>query len=414
MARFLFTMLPFNDLGLPTRMLPIARALADRGHDVALFNPAPAPAKLIADAGLTNLRMPACPAPLPEADLGQVCSAWDLDHLLGAFYTTEEFVRGMTPVYLAVIRDYNPDIVVDSFDLLACLAARILRLPLASVLQSNFHPASHGFLWWQSERPAGLPNAVALVNKLAAENGLPLQSRCVDLLAGDLSLIVGTPETDPLPEDAHVHYIGPVVWQRGDAVLPDWVTALPHDQPLIWLYPGNPRYFDVPTPGDSIVVTRAAIAAFADEPVQVVLTTGFQDLPAELGTLPPNFHHAAYVPGLAMAERCELLVHHGGYSSVMTGLMAGKPAVMIPTITERESNARRLASLGAGEVVLPVNRADGEKEVDVEDFRSRVQKVLREPGYRRSAQRIAESMKKYGGVSEAADRLERFATESKL
>jgi hypothetical protein len=27
MAKFLFTMLPANDLGLPTRMVPIARAL---------------------------------------------------------------------------------------------------------------------------------------------------------------------------------------------------------------------------------------------------------------------------------------------------------------------------------------------------------------------------------------------------
>ena len=51
MARFLFTMLVVNDLGLPTRLVPIARVLADRGHDVALFNPAPAPAREIADAG---------------------------------------------------------------------------------------------------------------------------------------------------------------------------------------------------------------------------------------------------------------------------------------------------------------------------------------------------------------------------
>lgn len=35
MAKFLVTMLPANDLGLPTRMIPVARALADRGHDVA-------------------------------------------------------------------------------------------------------------------------------------------------------------------------------------------------------------------------------------------------------------------------------------------------------------------------------------------------------------------------------------------
>jgi hypothetical protein len=41
---------------------------------------------------------------------------------------------------------------------------------------------------------------------------------------------------------------------------------------------------------------------------------------------------------------------------------------MIPTTTERESNARRLAALGAGEVVMPVNGADGEKDIDVADF----------------------------------------------
>ncbi len=39
MAKFLFTMLPANDLGPPTRLVPIARALADRGHEVAVFNP---------------------------------------------------------------------------------------------------------------------------------------------------------------------------------------------------------------------------------------------------------------------------------------------------------------------------------------------------------------------------------------
>jgi hypothetical protein len=61
MSKFLFTMLPANDLGLPTRLVPIARALADRGHDVAVFNPAPVPAKLIEDAGLKNLPMPSRP-----------------------------------------------------------------------------------------------------------------------------------------------------------------------------------------------------------------------------------------------------------------------------------------------------------------------------------------------------------------
>src|SRR6202162_3088922 len=106
----------------------------------------------------------------------------------------------------------------------------------------------------------------------------------------------------------------------------------------------------------SIPLILAAIEALGDVPVHVVLTTGYQGVPDEVGALPPNFTHAAYLPGLAMAERGDLMVHHGGHSSVMTGLQAGTPAVIVPTITERESNARRLVALGAGKIVLPGRR----------------------------------------------------------
>jgi UDP:flavonoid glycosyltransferase YjiC (YdhE family) len=112
-----------------------------------------------------------------------------------------------------------------------------------------------------------------------------------------------------------------------------------------------------------------------------------------------------------MAARCDLMMHHGGHSSVMTGLSAGTPAVIIPTITERESNARRLAALGAGEVVMPSNGADGEKHIDVADFRAKVNRILNEPSCRNSALRIAESVHQYGGAREAADRIERFADD---
>jgi UDP:flavonoid glycosyltransferase YjiC (YdhE family) len=124
-----------------------------------------------------------------------------------------------------------------------------------------------------------------------------------------------------------------------------------------------------------------------------------------------TFHHAAHLPGLAMAERCDLIVHHGGHGSVMTGLMAGTPAVIIPTITEHESNARRPVALGAGEIVMPAGGADGEKRIDVAGFSAKVQRVLNEPNYRRSAKRVADSMCKYGGAEEAASKLERFAIE---
>jgi MGT family glycosyltransferase len=410
MAKFLVTMLPANDLGLPTRMVPIARGLADRGHEVAVFNPAPAPSRLIAEAGLTNLPMPARPMPAPAFELSMVAEGWDVEHFFAGLYTSEEYVRGATAVYVDLIRDYAPDMVVDSFEPIACMAARIAKVPLATVLQGNIHPASRGFTWWEDKRPVGLASAAAHFSAVAQEYGLNPAKRIVDWLAGDLALIVGTPETDPVAADAALTYIGPMVFQRGDAALPGWVEELRRKndgkRPLIWVYSGNPRYFTGAGPCDSIVVIRAAIAALANEPVDVVLTTGYQELPGEFGTLPQNFRHAAYVPGPLMAERCDLIVFHGGHSSVMTTLKAGTPAVIIPTIRERESNARRLASLGAGEVVMPVNGADGEKRVDVADFARKVKRVLNEPSYRQAAERVAKSMRHFGGAEAAAEHLE--------
>ena len=134
------------------------------------------------------------------------------------------------------MRDLTPGVAVDSFGLLTCLAARILKVPLVSVLQGNFPPASDGFLRWQGQRPVGLPSAAPIMNKVAAEYGIAPVASCARIcLAGNLSLIVGTPETDPLPASASVGYIAPIVWQRGNATVPDWVTALSGDQLVIWV-----------------------------------------------------------------------------------------------------------------------------------------------------------------------------------
>src|SRR5271154_4890201 len=99
MAKFLFTMMPANDLGLPTRLVPIARILADRGHEVAVFNPAPAPAKLIEDAGLINLPMPSRPMPAIGGNFARASTAWDVEEMFGHFFSDEETVRAATAAH---------------------------------------------------------------------------------------------------------------------------------------------------------------------------------------------------------------------------------------------------------------------------------------------------------------------------
>lgn len=221
--------------------------------------------------------------------------------------------------------------------------------------------------------------------------------------------MVGSPETDPLPETADITFIGPVLWQTQEG-LPD--LHLSSDQPVIWLYAGNLQYLPgSESPFDSLVVVEASIEALRDMAVQVVLTTGHQSLPHSLSPLPPNFQHVDFVPGLRMSERSDLLIHHGGYGSCQTGLYTGTPAVIIPTYSERESNARRIAALGAGEFILPAADETGRgKKIDPAEMRAKISLVLSDTSYRENAQRIGERMRSFGGPEAAARLIDDFVT----
>jgi MGT family glycosyltransferase len=408
MKKVLFTTLPSNDLGLPARTLPVARELAEMGHRVAYCNPAPSPSKLIGEAGLENL--PPRPWPMPSALAPSTAEVWNLDHfwaLIG--YLDENFVRGSCEAMMALITDYGADVVVDSWNISACLAARAVGKPLVSIIQSDMHPANRGFIWWK-EPPSDVPSPVPALNKVLSDYGLSHVRRSEELHVGDLTLIAGTAETDPFPEKADVTHVGPILWQRPEAALPDWIGAMSRDRPLVWVYTGNPSYGPVAPWADSIVLLRSCVGALAGEDVEVILTTGHHDLPeGAIASLPANFRYEPYLPGIAMAERSDLLIHHGGHGSSMTGLYTGTPAVIIPTYSERESNARRVAALGAGAVVVPTQGASGEKDVSAEELRVKVRQVLSDPSFAMNAKRIAETTRSYGGASEAARLIDRFA-----
>jgi UDP:flavonoid glycosyltransferase YjiC (YdhE family) len=398
-----------NDLGPVSRLLPIAQELFQRGHEVAFSNREEVPSLLIRQAGFKNL--PVIPSQWATVQPSKkFTEVWNANQFAsGSGFLDVDFVRAITLDYIKVLTEYNPDIVVDTWGFPACLAAKILRIPLVTITQADLHPDGKGFVWWR-QPPPDLPNPVPVVNEVLKEYQLPpLEEKMEELLMGDQVLIVGTPDTDPLPESSSVTYIGPLQGDTRAASLPDWIQELPTNQPLVWVYSGNPRYKDRPSKIDSIIVIRAGVAALGNEEVQLVLSTGYQPLPEEFKPLPPNIHYTAYVPGFAMAQKSDLVVHHGGHGSTLTGLSAGTPAVIIPTYSERESNARRLASLGAGEFVLPQTDERGEKFIELDEFRGKVWRVLGDPRYKHNAQRAAKNAQQYGGANQAADLIERFA-----
>ena len=444
--RFLFTTQISDDLGLLTRTLPVAEELTRRGHQAFFCNPARAPARLIAQAGFTNL-LPRNPLyfvldllsrdELNLRGLRQAArngrfktqfggflgfahqairmiptrlamideNVWSLDHLAAATgMMNDNYLRAEVEALVGLIQEHHIDMVIDSFSPMACIAARRAGVPLATILQADMHPANRGFIWWK-EPPAGLPSPTPAINRLLLSYGLPLIRKTEDLFLGEATLVLGMPETDPLPPEAHADYVGAILWQKAGEGAPDWFDELDPARPVVWVYSGNPRYLPFASPVDSALVITACVQALGGEDIQVVLTTGHHVLPKEMLPLPLNFRTFPFVPGLQMARRSDLLIHHGGYGSCQTGLYCGTPAVIIPTYSERESNARRVAATGAGEYILPAAERWGRKSLESDRLRTLINKVLADPSYRQNALRVSKKLMEYGGAVQAAERI---------
>ncbi|UCC80367.1 MAG: hypothetical protein JSW64_03115 [Candidatus Zixiibacteriota bacterium] len=320
----------------------------------------------------------------------------------------KNFVRANCEAYEKLIVDYNPDCIVDFWNPFACIAARILKKPLITVIQADGHPGNNGLIWWK-DHPENLPTALPTINKVITYYGLKPLTKFEELNIGDLTLVVGTPETDAIPDTENCHHIGALLWENPDVKLPEWIENIDRNKPVIWVYSGNPRYRrKKETVFDSDIILYASIKVLAKEDVTVILTTGHHELPEELLPLPDNFHFSKYLPGLRLAATCDLMIHHGGYGSCQTGLYTGTPSVIIPTFSERESNARRIAALGAGEYVLPKTNSNNKKEIDLSEFRDKVKKVLSTPTYFENAKIYSEKLKTYGGPEKAAEFIEKF------
>lgn len=389
-----------NDLGLPSRLLPVAAELRARGHEVAFANPASAATKLIGEAGFANLPWPVALDPIGarKMPIPVEFPLVDAEQAMCLIYGDPDYAATEVQNWRELIRGWRADVVLDTFGPAGCAAALIERVSLVEVLQADFHPDST-FAWWEPRRPS--PSAVGSFNPLLAAAGVPEVDLVTRLPLAGSSIVAGCPSTDPV-SDPGLAYAGLLGWGDPHDPLPAAIPQ-PGGRPLVFLYGGNPDYVGGKKSG---VVVTAAVEALGSEDVDVVLAAGNQAYPDEL---PPNFIALPYVPGPALIRRADLMVHHGGHGSYLMALAAGKPAVSIPTYAERESNARRLAGLGAGVCLVPEGDSFTGQHLDAQLLRDAVQSVLSDPSYGNAARRIQQELAALPGAAGVADLVEAAA-----
>ncbi|MEB3332248.1 MAG: nucleotide disphospho-sugar-binding domain-containing protein [Synechococcaceae cyanobacterium] len=140
-------------------------------------------------------------------------------------------------------------------------------------------------------------------------------------------------------------------------------------------------------------------AACAPLDAQLVLSLGNpaaalpQELPGQPLVVP-------FAPQRELIGRAAVVITHAGLNTTLTALSCGVPLVAIPITNEQPGIAARLQRSGAG-LVLPLRRLNETR------LRLAVHEALEDPGPRRQAERLQQTISAAGGVRRAAALIER-------
>jgi len=387
--RILFTTLQASGHFHP--LVPIARAAVAAGHEVAFacaasFVPTVERVGFLAfPAGYDN-RGRTIEELFPGFfKMTATVRYWPMPNIFVGVYGVT-----MTPDLLPLAHEWQPDLIVrGSSEYGGCVAAEVLGIPHASIRTAS--PSSQ----------YGLRHLIAeSLARLRELNGLPpdpdteMPFRYLHLAA--------EPPRFRLPDGPvgpTVHPLRPVNFESGDEELPPWVAS-PPARPTIYATLGT--VFSRSPAGHAIF--PAVLAALRDEPVNLIVTVGRDNDPAQFGPQPPNVHIERFIPQSALLPHCDLVVHHGGFSTVTGALNAGLPMVVIPISADQPYNAACCAALGVGVVIEPDNGTP-------EAIRAAVREVMDNPSYRQKAEQMRDEMAALPGPEHAVTLLERLAVE---
>jgi MGT family glycosyltransferase len=149
---------------------------------------------------------------------------------------------------------------------------------------------------------------------------------------------------------------------------------------------------------------RRCLEALATVDCRVVVSLGQQVQAAELGPVPSHVILRREVPQLDVLRRTAVFVTHGGMNSVNESLYFGVPMIAVPQMSEQMIVGRRLEELGAG---LCVEK----EEASVAALGRAIERVLSDNSFRTKAGGLGETLQKAGGVSRAADAIEKFTAQ---
>ena len=201
-----------------------------------------------------------------------------------------------------------------------------------------------------------------------------------------------------------IHFIGPVLPDpMPDFTPPTWWPEMQERRrPVVHVTQGTWA-----TEADALLFPT--IEALADQPVQVVATTGGGAVDQVLGgrKLPANTKLETFLPHTALLPHVDIMVTNGGANGVQAALAHAVPMVVAGNTEEKPEVAMRVAWSGVG-IDLRTGKPT-QKQI-----RDAVRRILALPSFKAAAKRIAGDIAKHDAPREAAELLERLASTKQM
>ena len=343
-------------------LMPLARAAAAAGHEVAVTGRADM-LEAIRERGFEAIESPGT-APDPAARMPlKAYDPADEERALREWYAGE-LARQRAVALLELASSWGAErIVRDEADYGARVAAERLGLPCACVLVI----AAASFL---------RPDIVA--------DRVPRIRAALDL-------------TGPVPDEAVLSPFPPSVREAPGAFAFRGGDPPAADGEAVYLTLGT--VFNAES-GDLL---PRALAGLRELGVPLVVTTGRQIDPAELGPQPANVRVQRWIPQEELLPWCRAVVSQGGSGIALGALAHGLPSVFLPVGADQPHTAARVAGLGAGVVLDPLGATAA-------DIGAAVRRVLDEGAFRDAALRVRDEYLALPSAGEAVAWLERTST----
>jgi UDP:flavonoid glycosyltransferase YjiC (YdhE family) len=335
MARIVFAWELGGHTGHVTTLLPIARAMQARGHEVLfLLRDLQSAADLEGAADIERAAAPIWVGPVTyenPLNFGQILHNFGYHHAASLRELIDAWRERLAGAH-AVVVNVAPA---------AHIAARTLGIPSFEISQ-GFHVPPPGMpapplRHWEPAPRAVLEAddraVLAAVNAtLAAHGAVPLQS-IGELFAGR-ALLLTYPELDIYPERGPADYYGVTRSVEGSAT-PDWPAG---KGPRVFAYVYN--YF---------AGLRPLLEALRrlDAPTLMLCRGADPDLVREHAAGTVRVLHDPMAVSV-MLPQAEAVACHGSHQMTAQALIAGKPLLMLPTQLEQFLIMRRVVRLGAG------------------------------------------------------------------